>query len=31
MLREKGFPEVLEIKGGMLEWQKEGLPVSKSE
>ena len=31
MLREKGFPEVLEIKGGMLEWQKEGLPVSKNE
>ena len=31
MLREKGFPEVLEINGGMLEWQKEGLPVSKSE
>ena len=31
LLREKGFPEVLEIKGGIVDWQKEGLPVVKKE
>ena len=31
MLREKGFLEVLEIEGGILEWQKDGLPVVKEE
>lgn len=31
LLREKGFLEVLEIKGGMIGWQKEGLPLAKED
>ena len=31
VLREKGFTDVLEIKGGIIEWQKAGLPLIKEE
>ena len=29
VMREKGFREVLNMQGGMLEWQKAGLPTAK--